>query len=79
MTTPQYTLELERAIFNWYYGGDDAAPEPVFNVVAKGLNNDMQVLAPTDMPDKDGHYFIPLLQVRRRWKRANRHRLSTNR
>ncbi len=60
MTTPQYTLELERAIFNWYYGGDDAAPEPVFNVVAKGLNNDMQVLAPTDMPDKDGHYFIPL-------------------
>ena len=45
MTEDRYALELERAIFNWYYGGDNAAPEAVFNAVANGLNNDMQIIA----------------------------------
>ena len=40
MTEDRYALELERAIFNWYYGDDNAAPEAVFNAVANGLNND---------------------------------------
>lgn len=103
MTEDRYALELERAIFNWYYGDDNAAPEAVFNAVANGLNNDMQVIVPIELPeamlqaigdpkkakigetfsvsedipikfrhlaaDEDGHYFIPLLQVMRNWKR----------
>lgn len=51
MTEDRYALELERAIFNWYYGGDNAAPEAVFNAVANGLNNDMQIIVPIELPE----------------------------
>ena len=51
MNKDKYALDLERAIFNWYYGGDDAAPESVFNAVANGLNNDMQIIVPIELPD----------------------------
>jgi len=51
MTKDRYALELERAIFNWYYGGDNAAPEAVFNAVANGLNNDMQIIVPIELPE----------------------------
>ena len=51
MTEDRYALELERAIFNWYYGDDNAAPEAVFNAVANGLNNDMQVIVPIELPE----------------------------
>lgn len=42
--------ELEKALFNWYYGGDDSPAEPVFNVIAKGMREGMQVSVPLDMP-----------------------------
>ena len=51
MTEDRYALELERSIFNWYYGGDNAAPEAVFNAVANGLNNDMQIIVPIELPE----------------------------
>lgn len=28
-----YAKELEKAIFNWYYGGENAAPESMFNAM----------------------------------------------
>lgn len=51
MNKDRYALDLERAIFNWYYGGDDAAPESVFNAVANGLNNEMQIIVPIELPE----------------------------
>lgn len=47
-----YTTELERALFNWYYGGEDALPEPVFNVIAEGMKEKMQVLVPLEVPEE---------------------------
>jgi hypothetical protein len=46
----KYIKELERAIFNWYYGGENAPPEPLFNAVKAGLKNDMQVIVPIEAP-----------------------------
>ena len=46
--TDRFSLELERTIFNWYYGGGNAAPEPVFNALHAGLDNDMQVIVPIE-------------------------------
>ena len=51
MNKDRYALDLERAIFNWYYGGDDAAPESVFNAVENGLKNDMQIIVPIELPE----------------------------
>lgn len=50
MSKDRYALELERAIFNWYYGGENAAPESVFNAVSEGLKNNMRIMLPVDMP-----------------------------
>ncbi|WP_455527519.1 macro domain-containing protein [Huintestinicola sp.] len=50
MSKDKYALELERAIFNWYYGGENAAPESVFNAVSAGLKNDMQMMVPIELP-----------------------------
>ncbi len=47
----RYAIEVEKMIFNWYYGGENAAPEPIFNAIQAGLNHDMQVLAPIETPD----------------------------
>ena len=60
--------ELERAIFNWYLEGDNAAPEPIFNVIADGYEYDLQMIVPIETSDgfshlvvnDDGKYFIPL-------------------
>jgi O-acetyl-ADP-ribose deacetylase (regulator of RNase III) len=59
--------ELERAIFNWYLEGDNAAPEPIFNVIADGYEYDLQMIVPIETSDEmikmmgdDGKYFIPL-------------------
>lgn len=60
--------ELERAIFNWYLEGDNAAPEPIFNVIADGYEHDLQMIVPEDfgisfrhlVVNDDGKYFIPL-------------------
>lgn len=46
-----YAKELEKALFNWYYGGENAAPESVFNAITEGLENNMQVLVPIETPE----------------------------
>lgn len=51
MKQDKYALNVERALFNWYYSGENATPKPVFNAVQEGLKNDMQVLVPIEMPD----------------------------
>lgn len=48
----KYARELEKAIFNWYYGGENAAPESVFNALATGLENDMNVFVPFEVPEE---------------------------
>lgn len=50
-----YAKKVERMIFNWYYGGEDAMPEPIFNAIHQGLQNDMQMLLPVDVPDIMGN------------------------
>lgn len=44
----KYALELEKMIFNWYYGGENAAPTPIFNAIHAGFANNMQVLVPIE-------------------------------
>lgn len=56
--TDRYTKELERSIFNWYYGGDDATPEAMFNAIAVGMKHDMQILAPAETSETA--YFLPV-------------------
>lgn len=51
MPQDKYPKELEKSIFNWYYGGQNAIPTPVLNALADGLKNDMQVLVPVEAPD----------------------------
>ncbi len=38
----QYVVEVEKAIFNWHYAGENAHPEPVWNAMHAGLQNGMQ-------------------------------------
>lgn len=57
--TDKYALELERTIFNWYYGGEGASLEPVFNAICDGLNNDMQAAVPAEIKE-EGEYYIPV-------------------
>lgn len=47
----KYATEVERMLFNWYYGGDNAPIAPVFNALHTGMKNDMQVLVPIETPD----------------------------
>lgn len=51
MKQDKYALNVERALFNWYYSGENATPKPVFNAVQEGLKNDMQVLVLVEIPD----------------------------
>ncbi len=48
MEQDRYAIELEKAIFNWYYCGGDAAPQSIFNAIHAGIDNDMQVLIPIE-------------------------------
>lgn len=48
----KYGLELERTLCNWYYGGEDAEPVPIFNAIHDGLNNGMEVLLPIQVSEK---------------------------
>ncbi len=50
MKTDTYAKELERLLYNWYYGGENASPKPVFNALRAGLENNMQVLVPIETP-----------------------------
>ena len=43
--------ELERAIFNWYLEGENAAPEPIFNVIADGYEYNLQMIVPIETSD----------------------------
>ena len=47
----RYAIRVEKAIFNWYYGGEHAAPEPIFNALHNGFANGMQVVVPIETPD----------------------------
>lgn len=51
--------ELERTLFNWYYGGEDADPKSVFNEISIGIQNRMPVYLPEyiDSADKEEHYL----------------------
>lgn len=51
MSKDKFATELEREIFNWYYGGDNASPFPVFNSIRAGISNDMQMIVPIDIPE----------------------------
>lgn len=51
MYKDKYALEVERTIYNWYYGGENAAPEPMFNALHTGIANDMQMLVPIETPE----------------------------
>ena len=46
----KYALELERALYNWYRGGDKAPLEPVFNAIMYGSAHNMEVLAAIETP-----------------------------
>lgn len=46
-----FAKRVENAIFNWYYGGEKAAPEPIFNALHYGFANEMQVLVPIETPE----------------------------
>lgn len=43
----KYALEVEKRIFNWYYG-KNVTPVTIFNAIKNGLNNDMQMLVPIE-------------------------------
>lgn len=47
----RYAKALERALANWYFCGDDAATEPVFNALSLGRENGMQMLVPIEIPE----------------------------
>ncbi len=46
-----FAKKVEKAIFNWYYGGEEAAPEPIFNALLDGFANEMQVIVPIETPE----------------------------
>ena len=46
----KYAKELERALYNWYKGGENADPSPVFNAFNEGRKNDMRLLVPIEQP-----------------------------
>lgn len=44
----RYTLEFERAIYNFRMGGDNAEMEPVANALSLGISNGMRILIPVE-------------------------------
>ncbi len=65
----RYALETEKMICNWYYGGENASPVPIFNAIQAGLRNDMQVWVAGETPDamlrmKGDPDFIPVFTSR---------------
>lgn len=42
----RYAKALERALFNWYYTGDNAPSEPVFNALSEGSKMECSFLFP---------------------------------
>ncbi len=72
----RYALETEKMICNWYYGGENASPVPIFNAIQAGLRNDMQVWVAGETPDamlrmKGDPDFIPVFTSRRALEKDN--------
>ena len=44
----RHIIELERMIFNYYYGGEKASPVPTFNAIKDGMKNGMRVMVPVE-------------------------------
>ncbi len=51
MSQTNYTLEVERAIENWYFAGEGANPAPIFNAIKLGLDHEMQFIVPVHTPE----------------------------
>lgn len=51
MSQDKYARKVEKAIHNWYYGGTNAEPVPVFNAIHAGMDSEMQMLVPTETPE----------------------------
>lgn len=47
----RYAAALEKALYNWYYGGNGADPEPIFNAMSQGAEQGMQCLIPIETPE----------------------------
>lgn len=47
----KYAKALENALYNWYNSGENAATEPLFNVLSAAYENNMQFLVPIELPD----------------------------
>lgn len=55
----RYALELERAIFNYRLGGNNASYVPVANALMNGMANGMEVLVPVRQKDSGLRLFDP--------------------
>lgn len=55
----RYALELERAIFNYRLGGNNASYVPVANALMNGMANGMEVLVPVQQTDTGLRLFDP--------------------
>lgn len=64
MTQVNYTKEVERALENWYFAGEDATPTPVFNALKLGLEQDMQFIVPVHTPDSAEELAVSVEQIR---------------
>ncbi len=51
MSQINYTLEVERAIYNWYFTGEDAPVAPVFNAIKLAFENDTKFMVPVHTPE----------------------------
>lgn len=51
MALDRYATAMERAIFNWYFGGENAPVEPVFNTLQMGISMVCRCMFPLRLPD----------------------------
>ena len=64
MEQDRYAIELEKAIFNWYYCGEDAEPQPIINAIHAGVDNEMRVLIPIETTEAMFKYIDNLEDVK---------------
>lgn len=50
METERLTIELKRAINNWYHAPDDMGPFSVFNALKRAMDQDMDIIVPIETP-----------------------------
>lgn len=51
--------QIEKTLFNWYYAGEEASPEPVFRALAFGLEQNIELFLPVDIQKEEGKLQIP--------------------